>query len=942
MQYDQLDDAFDDAIPERESPRRFPRKLAVLAGLFLLLILWPSWAGFYAEWLWFRELGYEKVFSTTLLTKLGLGTITVLVTALLVWLNFKLALRLSAAYARMLRYFTVGKERVPLPDLARFAERWALPIALLIGFFFGMNVWGSWETILQFRYQIAFGQADPLFGRDLAFYFFTLPLLELISELLFLFLIVCLVGAVAIYGLRGAIIVGEKRAVLERKPRRHLLALVATIFFLLAFRAWLEIPNLLFSTSGHVAGASYTDVAARLPLLRVEMLVALLMGVLALVSAFTPRLRWLLVGVGLYLLVQAATWLYPSFVQRFSVAPNELVKETPYIIHNINATRRAFALDRIEERELAGDTGLTGQDIQENRATINNIRLWDHRPLLDTYAQIQEIRTYYEFQSVDNDRYHINGELRQTMISPRELSVASLPNRNWINERLSFTHGFGLTLGPVNQVTPEGLPVLFIKDLPPVSSMPALNITRPEIYYGELTHDPVYVKTAAKEFNYPAGEENVYANYEGAGGVSIGSRWRRALFATRFGDMKLLLSNDIGAESRVLYHRNIRDRLQRVAPYLRFDSDPYLVISEGRLFWIADAYTVSNRYPYSEPIGDINYIRNSVKAVVDAYNGAVQLYIADENDPLIKTWARIFPGTLKALAEMSADLRAHLRYPEDIFKVQTAVYSTYHMDQPQIFYNKEDQWEAAASQTSSPGGQGDSSIAESQRQQQQMEPYYTIMKLPGEQHEEFILLLPFTPRSKDNLAAWMVARADGENYGRLRVYRFPKQKLVYGPKQIMARINQDAEISRQLSLWDQRGSRVDRGTLLVIPIKESLIYVQPLYLRAETGKIPELKRVIVVAENRIAMEETLEASLARIFGSAPTTTQPTGETLASAAQPRTATQTAPPTAEAQGLAAQAKQHYDRAIQAQRDGDWARYGEEIKRLGEVIEQMSRQR
>jgi uncharacterized membrane protein (UPF0182 family) len=455
-----------------------------------------------------------------------------------------------------------------------------------------------------------------------------------------------------------------------------------------------------------------------------------------------------------------------------------------------------------------------------------------------------------------------------------------------------------------------------------------LKVTRPEIYFGELSHDPVYVKTATKEFDYPAGDQNVYTSYQGDGGVPVGSYWRKLMFATRFGDMKLLLSNDVSAESRVLYHRNILDRLKRVAPFLRFDPDPYMVVSEGRLFWIADGYTVSNRYPYAENVGGINYIRNSIKAIVDAYHGTVRLYIADENDPLIQTWARIFPGTLRPLTEMSADLRAHLSYPKDIFKIQTAVYATYHMDQPQVFYNKEDQWEGAA-------------VSVDQKEPQIMEPYHNIMKLPGEQKEEYILMLPFTPRSKDNLASWIVARSDGENYGRLRVYRFPKQKLVYGPKQVLARINQDAEISRQLSLWDQRGSRVDHGTLLVIPIKESLLYVQPLYLRAESGKIPELKRVIVVAENKIAMEETLEASLARIFGSTPAAQQTTGETLASASQLGAPPPTQP-SSDAQGLAAQAKQHYDRALQAQREGDWARYGEEIKRLGAVIEQMSKQK
>jgi uncharacterized membrane protein (UPF0182 family) len=640
------------------------------------------------------------------------------------------------------------------------------------------------------------------------------------------------------------------------------------------------------------------------------------------------------VGLGLYLLTLLGGLLYPAIVQRFSVGPNELAKETPYIAHNIAATRKAFGLDQVEERELPGETTLTAKDIRENQPTINNIRLWDQQPLLDTFAQLQEIRTYYDFQSVDNDRYRINGELQQVMLSARELSVESLPNRNWINEQLTFTHGFGLTLGPVNQVTPEGLPVLFVKDIPPVSSAPALKVERPEIYFGELSNNHVYVKTKSKEFNYPEGEENVFASFAGAGGVSIGSAWRQLLFAARFGDMKLLLSNDLTPDSRVLYIRNIRERLGKIAPFLQFDSDPYLVISEGRLFWIADAYTVSDRYPYSQPVNGVNYIRNSVKAVVDAYHGNVWLYIADERDPLLQTWGRIFPGILKPLSEMSADLRAHLRYPEDIFKIQAAVYSTWHMNQPQTFYNKEDQWSVV-------------SIAEKQgeAESQAMNPYYAIMKLPSGQAEEFMLLLPFTPKGKDNLAAWMVARADGEHYGRLLVYHFSKQKLIYGPRQIVARINQDPEISRQLSLWNQRGSQVIPGTLLVIPIKESLIYVQPLYLRAENGKIPELKRVIVAAENRIAMEPTLEASLARIFGDAPSAAadmSQTAQQISRLASRVDETPDAQSAADAQSLAAKGRQHYDRALQAQREGDWTRYGEEIKQLGAVLEQMSKQK
>ena len=945
--------------------RRRPRWLLIIVAVaFITIFAWPPGVVFYTDWLWFKDLGYQTVFSTMLVTKVTLGLTVGLLAAAFTWLNFGLALRPShepadvqevsretggeAGWEAGPRSFVINGQRIPVPDLARLAGRLALPAALAIGAYAGLLAWGAWDIWLRYRYQSPFGEADPIFGRDIAFYFFTLPALDALASLLFTLALVSLIGTAAIYVVRGAARVAMREPMLGsdtfsklrqfavgRGPRAHLLSLVAVMFLALAGQAYLGIPNLLFSTSGPVAGASYTDINATLPLLYMQVGVAALVAVLAAASLLRSKSGLLWVGLGLYLLTLIGGLLYPAIVQRFSVGPNELAKETPYIIHNIAATRKAFGLDHVEERELPGETALTAQDIQENQGTINNVRLWDQQPLLDTFSQIQEIRTYYDFKSVDNDRYRINGELRQVMLSARELSSASLPNRNWINEQLTFTHGFGLTLGPVNQVTLEGLPVLFVKDIPPVSSAPALKVDRPEIYFGELSNDRVYVKTKSKEFNYPAGEENVFASFAGAGGVAIGSTWRQLLFAARFGDLKLLLSNDLTPESRVLYHRNIKERLGQLAPFLSFDDDPYLVISEGRLFWIVDAYTVSDRYPYSQPAGSgVNYIRNSVKAVADAYQGHVRLYIADERDPLIQTWARIFPGVLKPLSEMPADLRAHLRYPEDIFKIQTAVYSTYHMDQPQVFYNKEDQWSVV-------------SMAEKQgeAESQTMEPYYTIMKLPSERTEEFLLLLPFTPKRKDNLGAWMVARADGEHYGRLLVYRFPKQKLIYGPRQIVARINQDPEISRQLSLWNQRGSQVIFGALLVIPIKESLIYVQALYLRAETGKIPELKRVIVAAENRIAMEPTLEAGLARIFGNASSAAEDLAQTSQQIPQRASRvgeTPAAQSASDVQSLAAQARQHYDRALQAQREGDWTRYGEEIKRLGAAIEQISKQR
>lgn len=917
---------FDDVIiDEPKRPRRggtaggdrYSRWLLVVPAIGAALVLWFVFARFYTDYLWFSSLGFAGVFSTIWTTTALAGLVVGIGAGVLTWLSLRVAVKSVSARSRPVRL-----EEALLNELPSFKP---IPViaAIFAGAFAALTAFGAAETILRFFYQVPFGAADPLFGRDVAFYVFTLPALDWASTLLLLLLLFNFIGAALLY-LAGTNYKFDRqrqkvsRFEFPRAGRAHLLGLTAAIFLVVAWKTYLAIAHLPITLETGFFGASYADVNATLPLLWAQTAAAILAAILAFVGIFRRTNRVFLAGAGLLIVAASVGYIYPAFVQRFSVAPNELAKETPFIKNNIEATRTAFGLNAVEERELSGATALTAADIEENRRTVNNIRLWDQQPLLDTFGQIQEIRTYYEFQSVDNDRYRIGGEMQQVMISPRELNAASLPNRNWINEHLTFTHGYGAAVGPVDKVTAEGLPELYVKNIPPETTVPELKIERPEIYFGELSNDRVYVNTKTQEFNYPAGEENVFRNYTGAGGLPIGSLFDQMLFASRYFDLKLLLSQDFTAESKILSVRNIRERLEKVAPYLRYDADPYLVINDGKLIWIADAYTTTNRYPYSQPADGINYIRNAVKATVDAYNGTINLYIADERDSIIQTYARIFPNTLKPLAEMPESLRAHLRYPEDKFRLQARVFATYQMNEPQEFYNKEDQWTIAQI----PG-------ASEKEEAQTMEPYYTIMKLPGERQEEFILMLPFTPQRKDNLAAWMVARSDGENYGKLAAYRFPKQQLVFGPKQIVARINQDPEISRQLTLWNQRGSRVIFGTLMVIPIKESLIYVQPLYLRAESGKIPELRRVIVASDNRTAMEETLDKSLARLFGATP-------------AKPNEGeTPTAPPVtaADANGLIEQARQRYQKALEAQRAGDWAKYGEEVKRLGETLEKMS---
>jgi uncharacterized protein len=913
----------------------------ILLGAVVLLAV-PSAAVFYTDWLWFQELGYEGVFLKTYKAKGLVFTATFLIAFVFLYVNLQLAKR---ALSRPQFILGTTEDGRPIVVESRSLAGLIGPVAIVVSLLLGIAAANNWLEWLSALNAVDYGSTDVLFGRDVSFYIFQLPVLDLIRQQALMLTIVALGASGLLYLLSGTVAMEPRYGVafwpkLNFAPttRRHLMALLALLFALMAWGTWLELPRTLItgSATSVVFGASYTDVYARLPFLRVSLVVLSLASLVSLWQGFGPQ-RWPLPAVIIaYIVVSVGGGGYASFVQRFIVTPNEQTTEEPFIRHNIEATRKAYALDRVEERELSGDAALSAADIAANASTIENIRLWDHQPLLQTFSQIQEIRTYYDFVNVDNDRYTINGKYRQVMLSLRELNSESLPNRSWVNERLSFTHGYGLTLGPVNEVTTVGQPVLFVRDLPPVSHVD-LQIDEPSIYYGELSSDYALVKTQQPEFHYPRGEDNVTTVYEGSGGVQLTSLFRRAMFALRFGAANILVTGQITSDSRIMYHRRIGERVRAIAPFLQYDADPYPVIADGRIFWIQDAYTTSANYPYATPFGAqrINYIRNSVKIVIDAFHGSTTFYLAEPDDPIVQTMSRIFPGMFKPLEEMPPNLRSHVRYPEEIFKIQAAAFATFHMTNPQVFYNKEDQWQV-------PVIDGETNTATP------MQPYYTIMRLPGEEDDEFIQMLPFTPRLKDNLAAWMVARSDGEHYGRLLVFQFPKQKVVFGPRQIVARINQDQTIAPQITLWNQQGSQVIQGTLLVIPIQESLLYVRPLYLRAAGGRIPELKRVIVAYQEQIVMAETLTQGLVQIFGRSvadalapdrrvdvgiPAPLPVPGAPVSTADPATVATDT-----NIAALVDRAAGHYERALAAQKEGNWALYGEEIKRLGDVLAQL----
>jgi len=883
--------------------------------ILLIVIFAGAFIGLYGDWLWFGSLNLQSVFWTMLSNQIMIGLIAGIVFFVFAYLNLRIVKRVLKAKNKK-----VG-----------------LGFVILIGvlaLFIGSGFSSGWLTPLLYSNSTPFGMTDPVFANDISFYVFELPYYYFVLSYVMVTVVLSMIVSFAGYLVysktlaqkKKKVKVGETGEEIEVKEMKtdlkelkkgfpHMFALAGVLFLFIAGLFFLKRFDILFSSGGVVFGAGYTDLVVYLPLMTIMTVVSVIVAVLFFVNIkvkriFAIKAVWALIGILILGGVVGAVF------QGIIVEPDEFNMEKEYIERNIENTLMAYGLGNVNEGAFPVSYDLTSQDLESEKATVDNIRLWDWRPLLKTYNQLQIFRTYYNFEDIDIDRYNIDGEYKQVMLSPRELRQSNLPARaqTWINQHMVYTHGYGVAMSPVNLVSEQGLPELYVKDIPPKSDY--FDIERPEIYYGEQTNDFVVVNTNTDELDYPQEEENVYTTYAGEGGVPIMSLFDRFVYAVKFGSIELLVSGSLKPESKILFNRRIDARVGNVAPFLLYDADPYMVISDGKLYWIYDAYTVTNSYPYSEPVAyargvEFNYIRNSVKVVIDAYNGNLEYYIIDEEDPVINTYSKIFPDLFSKFSDMPADLQEHIRYPESLFIIQTDVYSTYHMRDARVFYNKEDQWKTP------------DEIYRSRKQA--MTPYYIIMKLPDSEKEEFILMIPFTPRGKENMIGWMAAKSDQPDYGEIIAYMFSKQELIYGPMQIEARIDQDTEISQKITLWSQAGSDVIRGNTLVIPIKDSILYIEPLYLQATETAVPELKRVIVAYETKVVMEETLEDALAQMFGEV--TDTPDDSTIPTTEKTK------------EQLIAEASQLYISSQAALMSGNWAKYGQDTEKLGQVLDQLA---
>ena len=877
-------------------------------GLFIFIIaILLIILGVYAEWLWFESLNYLSVFKTVLFSKITLGAA--------VFISFFIFLLLN---------FMILKRRADIVH-----QKIYLVIIFIVSLFAGLLSTTYWFTVLRFLNYVNFGFVDPIFRNDIGFYIFVLPFYNFVLGIL-LFLLAAILTMTAVTYLftiktkkapkpdikEGMSFGFEQpfqqiKIEIPKKGRSHLAFLGGLLLIIFAAFFYLKRYSILFSQRGAVFGAGFTDITITLPLYTILAALTVITAFIAFAYIYNQNTKLLVGSIALILVVSFGGNIVAGAVQSLYVQPNEFNLEEPYIKQNIKHTLFAYDLNNVDTRDFPVTYDLTINDINKNKATIDNVRLWDWRPLLTTNRQIQLFRTYYEFLDVDVDRYKLDNKLRQIMVSPRELDQNQLADKakTWVNEKLVYTHGYGVVVSPVNKVSNEGLPELFVKDIPSKVEYKELRIAQPRIYFGEQSNDFIIVNTKSNEFDYPLGNENVFTSYNGTDGIKLSNILKKAIFSTKLGSLNLFISSAVTKESKVLLNRDIIERATALAPFLQYDTDPYVVINDGKLLWIIDAYTTSNEFPYSENIG-INYIRNAVKVVIDAYNGNADFYIIDKEDPLIQNYAKIFPKLFKDFEDMPNGLKEHIRYPEDLMRVQMRIYGTYHMKDPQVFYNREDVWRTPNEIYSS--------------NEVELKPYYIILKLPDAEKEGFFLITPLIPRGKENMVAWFVAHSDPDNYGKLEVFRLSKQELTYGPMQIEARIDQDTEISQLLTLWDQQGSEVIRGNLLTIPLEQSFLYIEPVYLKASAaGALPQLKRVIVAYEDKVAMEETLQDALEVIFkgkiGKA--------KKKESVQMPETLPE----------KFKQASDLYKESQDALTQGNFAEYAEKIEELGRILNQ-----
>ena len=838
---------------------------AVIIGLIVIFGMFSFARGIYTDLLWFEALDLRSIFVKVAVTRIALFAVGAVIAAIVLSISFRVGY-----------LHTRGAVTLPLPeDVTSFVSRivvWGSIVAvLLLSLIFGSVLSSQWELFLRFTNAVSFGQSEPVYGQDLSFYIFSLPVYSFIQGWILGLGIVTLIGTIALhfinYTLRGASYEFTGRVII------HLSVIGALIMLTIAAGHWFDRLALVLSEDGNVFGAAYADLNARKPALLIMTIVAVAAAILMLANIYFRGLRIVVGSVILWIVLGLVlTTAWPTLIQQFSVTPNEFAREQPYISRNIEFTRQAFALNRIEEDFYPAESEVSADLIQDNLKTVNNIRLWDYRPLSDVYRQIQLIRLYYDFKDADVDRYTIAGEYRQVLLSAREVAPENLDpdSQNWVNNTLVYTHGIGIAMSPVTEFTPEGRPEFFAQDIPEDGAIPIglqdgvtppeLIVENPRIYYGENTLNYVIVNSNTDELDYQTAEGELFrTRYGGDGGVQLSSVFRRLAFAWQFGDFNILISGEIIPESRVQYHRAIQERVSKATPFLVLDRDPYIVAADGRLIWVQDAYTTSDHYPYSDPIGDpaigqINYMRNSVKVTIDAYDGSLRYYIWDETDPVVRTYARIFPDLFKNKDEMPEGLKEHVRYPQDFFAVQAERYLKYHMQDPENFYNNEDLWAIPNEKF------GQESTL------QEVEPYYVIMRLPDQEEEEFVLLMPYTPSQRQNLVGWLAARSDGENYGKLVAFNFPKDRQIDGPEQVEARIDNDQDISAWFTLRCSEGSTCTRGNLLVIPVGSSLLYAEPVYIRAEGVNFPELKRVILATGDKVVMEDSLGLALAALTG----------------------------------------------------------------------------